>query len=323
MTNLAIVGGGIAGRSLIYALAKKQKTYSEIVLFDSDNFSHACSRRSTAIVAPRGVSSGHSELGDLLIDAFQTFSQHVQSDRPQGVFPIIQYTGAFSKLDQFQKRYPNGKVEKAFPAFSLSAEVYTATESGFLIDPDLYLNWLTQATSFTHKQDFVIKLEEVHHQIRLTTQKGQELLFDHVIFCGGAANRFWQHKKVGKPVQGSYLEFSHDLGAESFSLTLEGDNLIYHAHSKKLLMGSTTSDLSHESAPMDKLRQIYERLAQRVALTLPEFLEGKVMVGLREKAAKRTPYLFSEGRITYLGGFYKNGYSLALHLSNKLIETLQ
>lgn len=318
---MAIIGGGIAGRSLIYALAKKKNSFSEIILFDSDNFAHTCSLRSTAIVAPRGVSSGHSDLGDLLIDGFKTFAEHVAIDQPAGVFPITQYTAAMTKLDQFQKRYPGGVESDAL----FQQKIYTATESGYLIDTKMYLDWLLANSPLPLKvvNDLVTVKEEEAQAVRLTTRHGETFRADKVIFCGGTYNRYWHAQKTGKPVQGSFLEFNVDLKQDSFSITLEGDNLIYHAHSKKLLVGSTTSDLGHELAPVKKLKEIHSRLNERMNLKLPAFESGLIQVGLREKAAKRSPYCFQESRVIYLGGFYKNGYGLALHLSNKLIETLQ
>lgn len=323
MTTLAIIGGGIAGRSVIYTLAKEKKCYSEILLFDSDSFAHSCSLRSTAIVAPRGVSTGHSDLGDLLVEGFKTFSEHVMKDKPSGVFPITQYTAALTRLEQFQKRYPQGSHRRSFPSFSFSESLYTAEEEGFLLDTRLYLDWLIHESGelpLRIVNDFVTGIEEEEEKMRLLTHKKEEVLVDQIIFCGGSYNRFWETSKTGRPIQGSYLEFDRDYGNESFSLTLEGDNLIYQAHAKKLLIGSTTSDSTHEIPPMHQLEDIYLRLKDRLELTLPEMSQGRVMVGLREKASKRAPYLFNEGKKFYLGGFYKNGFSLGLLMARKLIS---
>lgn len=320
MTTLAIIGGGIAGRSLIYALAKQEKTFSEILLFDSDAFAHSCSLRSTAIVAPRGVSSGHSDLGDLIFAAFKTFSVHVEKDSPAGVFPITQYTGALTKLDQFRGRYPNGKVLKSVNPFSFKNQLYLATESAYLIDPKIYLDWLLKDSQIKLVQDYVTHIND---QI-IKTQNGHEYKFDHVVFAGGVYNQFFDFKTKSKSVQGSYFEFYNvDYGSDSFSLTLEGDNLIFHAHSKKLLMGSTSMEAFHELPPLSELKDIYHRLSSQIDLKLPSIDEGTVMVGLREKSPKRTPYVVTEGNQSRIGGFYKNGYSLGLHLGMKLASELK
>lgn len=326
MTTLAIIGAGIAGRSLIYALAKQQKAYSKIVVFDSDTFARTCSFRSTAIAAPRGVSTGHSDLGDLIVRGFETLKNHVEMDRPQGIFPITQFTAAMSKLDQFKKRYPTGAVVDSFLNFQLKHEIYLAKEDAYLFDPELYLNWLldqARPLEFEMINSFVTQLNPTESGVEVKTHHGQVFQFDKVIFTGGSFNRFWGNQKVGRPVHGSYFEFKNvQLGDVPFSLTLEGDNLVYHAHSQKLLVGSTSKDVTHCQAFEKELRAIYQRLKERVKVDLPPIEYGQIITGMREKASKRAPYVLREGNIIWFGGLYKNGYSLSLHLAKKLATIL-
>jgi glycine/D-amino acid oxidase-like deaminating enzyme len=322
LTTLAIIGGGIAGRSLLYALSSEKFSFSKVFLFDSLPFSSSCSLNSTGIVAPRGVTPGHSPLGDLLIQGLDCFRTHVEGDSPVGVYPITQYTSAVTRLDQFRTRYPAGAFMRTAGPLKFQDEFYLATEDAFMIDPALYLPWLLEEAQknlpLTVINEFVTHLEG--NLVR--TVNGTELSADHIIVAGGAASRFW--KTPGLPVQGSYLEFGNaSLDAPSFSLTLEGDNLIYHAHTRKLLMGSTTSDDIHQLAPIPKLKVIHRNLKARVALDLPEYEEATVRVGLREKAPKRMPYLKREGAKTFFGGFYKNGYSLPLLMAKQIIKTLE
>ena len=326
MTTLAIIGAGIAGRSLIYALAKEKKTYSKIVVFDSDIFAPTCAFRSTATVCTRGVTRGHSPLGDLIVEGIATFQKHVEEDQPLGIYPIKQYTGAITKLEQFKKRFVDGEVQKTFAHFELNESTYVSIEDAHMIDPAIYLKWLRDQSTDLNVEvfdDFVVQVDPLKEKVLVKTQSAKEYVFDKVVICGGAASRFWGHPKTGKPAQGSYLEFSGvDFGLESFALTLEGDNLVYHAHTKKLLIGSTTEDLVHELPVLNELVPIYQRLSQRVQLNLPALKTGRVVTGLREKAAKRSPYLFHEGLICWFGGLYKNGYSLSLHLAKKLAREL-
>lgn len=322
MTTLAIIGGGIAGRSLIYALAKQKKIFSKIVLFDSSDFATPCSLNSTAIVAPRGLTPNLSELGDTLINAFATFSQHVRTDSPHGVYPVTQYTAAVSKLDQFTKRYPKGEIKKDFSHFSLQHDIYMATENAYLIDPAIYLDWLISSGAglpLTIKKDFVVSVDDK----TVKTVNGEEFHFDNLVFAGGKYNQFWAPKKTAKTVQGSYLEFSEvDLGAESFSVTLEGDNLIYRAPSQTLLIGSTSQEVMHQWPLKLLLDQVYERLSNQFSFTLPPKTKALIRTGLREKASKRIPYLYQDGHTFYVGGFYKNGFSLGLEMGQKLASYL-
>lgn len=321
MTTLAIIGGGIAGRSLIYALAKQKKTYSKILLFDSEVLAHTCSLNSTAIVASRGVSEGHSALGDLLVDGFKTFSEHVENDLPQGVWRVIQYTGASKKLEQFKQRYPNGEDKKEFIHFKLKKSQYVTSEVAYLIDPKIYLQWMTKEfpPEVEIRNDFVTKIES--HQ--LMTQNAETYSFDHLVFAGGVHNQNWEFKTAAKKAQGAYYSFKNvDHGSVSFSLTIDGDNFIYHAHSETLLIGSTTLEVSHEWPQREDLKTIYLRLSEKLDLNLPPLEEGEILVGLREKASKRMPYIMTEGHFSRIGGFYKNGFSLGLHVAQKLAEKL-
>lgn len=326
MTTLAIIGSGIAGRSLIYTLAKEEKSFEKITVFYSDSFTSPCTINSTAIVAPRGLSSGHSPLGDLLMAGFNEFSHHVELEFPAGVEKIIQYTGETKKLDTFKARYPNGKVQKLF----LKNETYIATEDAYIIDPTLYTDWLlseTKAMKSSHLeiiQDMVIAVEE-NERVHIKTQDGRSHSFDKVIFAGGNYNRFWKDLaptsklKSSKPVQGCYLQFEQiNLDRESFSLTLDGDNLIWNRPLKRLLIGSTTEDTGHLLPPMEELKAIYQRISDAVELELPPMDQGEIKVGLREKAQKREPYLFQEGHKIFVGGLYKNGYTLSLKMSKDL-----
>ena len=324
MTTLAIIGSGILGRSLIYTLAKEQKQFEKIVLFHSDKFAFPCTMHSTAIVAPRGVTSGHSKLGDEILEGFQTFSEHVKLDRPKGVETITQYTGATTKLDQFKQRYPSHKLMKGF----LRDETLVATEEAFLIDPKTYTDWLLDEALFMDKghievvDDFVT---EVHEQERLhvKTHNGLNLSFDKIVFACGSYNRFWKPSKASKPVQGSYLEFNNvELNLDSFSLTLEGDNLIWNKPMRRMLIGSTSIETNHVLHPSKELENIYERIVKAVDFILPQLGMGEVKVGLREKASKREPYIVQEGHKIFAGGLYKNGFTLSLKMTRSLSHQL-
>lgn len=330
MTTLAIIGSGILGRSLIYTLAKEQKQFEKIVLFYSDTFAFPCTLHSTAIVAPRGVTAGHSALGDEILGGFQVFSEHVKLDQPAGVEVITQYTGATEKLDAFKQRYPAGKMMKDF----LQQETYVATEEAFLIDPKTYGDWLLNEALMMRKdhieviEDFVTEVSE-NERIHVKTQNGLNLAFDKIVFAGGNYNRFWRPMapesklKTSKPVQGSYFEFNNqNWDRKSFSLTLDGDNFIWNKKLNRMLIGSTSTETNHLLSPESELEEVYERLSKKVSFALPQMGMGVVKVGLREKAQKREPYLVHEGHKFFVGGLYKNGFTLSLKMTRSLSHQL-
>ena len=326
MTTLAIIGSGIAGRSLLYALAKEKKSIEKITLVSSDKFTSPCTLSSTAIVAPRGLSTGHSPLGDLLLEGYKEFSEHVTLEQPEGVEIVPQYTGASEKLDAFQLRYPHGKIQKLF----LNKETYIAEDRAFMVNPEIYSEWLLNESKILLEnhleiiQDLVTNVEQ-EERVHIKTQNGRTISFDKVIFTAGTYNRFWKDLgpesvlKTSKPVQGSYLEFKNvSLMVPSFSMSLDGDNLVWSEKNKTLLIGSTTQEAYHVLPPYVELQAIYERLVNAVNLKLPDYSQGEIKVGLREKAKKREPYIIQEGHLLFFGGLYKNGFTLSLKMSRNL-----
>jgi len=325
LTTLAIIGFGIAGRSLLYTLAKEKKKYSQIYIFHSDDFAFPCTKHSTAIVAPRGVTAGLSALGDLLMDGFNHFSEHVENDVPLGVKKITQYSAATERLGPFKKRYPHGHESLTVGPLHLLDKTYLITERAFMIDPVIYQDWLYSSSKnlpIIDINEFVTQMEK-KDQIILTTHSQQKITVDEVVVSAGVYTRFLQGPVKSKPVQGSYLSFKDiNLKSDSFSLTLDGDNIVYHADQKILLLGSTSIEAGHELAPMNDLKNIYERLCQKTQMTLPPISEADIFVGLREKAPKRLPYLMSDEKIHFLGGYYKNGFTLALKMAKSLSHRL-
>lgn len=324
MTTIAIIGGGIAARSLLFAMAKK-KISEKILVFYSDSFAFPCSMHSTAIVAPRGISTGLSPLGDQLHAGFERFGNHYDNDQPEGVIVVPQYTGAVTKIDSFKNRYPEGKKARQAGHLLLNEECYLANESAYLIRPREYMDWLLKEAqknlNIQMINSFVTKMDEGN----ITTVDGKEFRVDEIVFATGTQNDLWQNlfpeKKNTKPAQGCYLEFSGVKMGESISLTLEGDNLIYDSEKETLLIGSTTRESRTELPPEKELFEIYQNLARRIDEDLPDFRQAIIKTGLREKGPKREPYILQSGKYSMLGGYYKNGYSVSLMMAEKLLSS--
>ncbi len=307
----------MAGHSLLFALTEIKHPFTKIIHYDAPDFFPSCSLNSTAIVASRGVTSGHSDLGDLLVAGHKTFAEHVKVESPEGVERITQYTGTKNETDQFKRRYPSG--ESVFKAgdIKLKREFFLAAEDAFEINPPRYLKWLN---TFAHSK--------LNLEVRRELYK-DDSSHEEVIYCAGSINSVWQRSfsdstlKKTKSAQGAYLEFQNvDYLVSSFSLTLEGHNLIYNKFNKTLLLGSTTHEYNHYLAPVKELEEIYSFMNEHVDLKLPDFSEGFIKVGLREKAPKRLPYILKEGSKYAMGGFYKNGFSLSLEFSRRLCREL-
>lgn len=330
MTTLAVIGSGILGSCLAFSLAKERKNFTNLTLFSSDSITPPCTLSSTAVAAARGVTPGHSKLGDKLHQGFLRFSKHVKEDQPKGVQQISQITVATEKLDQFKKRYPESLPRKDF----LKTEQETVSEDAFLIETDIYTNWLqshihkNSEIVYKHINDFIVEIRQ-DEKVHLTTHSGKSFSFDHVICAGGNYNRFWkeldQTKKLytSKPVQGSYFEFNQlNWSHPSFSLTIDGDNIVWNQPKKRLFVGSTSLEASHFLAPHKELIGIFNRLNQITNLDLPPFKNALIKVGLREKAQKREPYIISNNNLHFIGGVYKNAFVLSLLMSEELVSKI-
>lgn len=328
MTTLAIIGSGFLGRTLLYTLAKEQKPLKRIILLSSETFAPACSLNSTAIVAPRGLSLGHSPLGDCLLQGFLDFKKHVTENSPTGIWAITQYNCASIGLDNFQKRYPRGEFTENLAGIHLKKPFYFMPEEGFMMDPKTYMDWLLDEAqklkSFELELvcDFVTCVSEDEQPV-ITTQGGKNFTVDKVIFTGGNYNRFWKDLmpktplETIKPVHGSYLEFlNQSWDHPSFSITLDGDNLIWNKELKKIIIGATTESTPHLLPNVFELKKIYQRLSDAIDLNFPDFSEAVIRTGIREKARKREPYTLARNNIFFMGGMYKNGCSLPVKMAN-------
>ena len=118
------------------------------------------------------------------------------------------------------------------------------------------------------------------------------------------------------PVLGSYLSFSVTFNKESFSVSSKGYNLVYQAHKKRLLLGSTTEAKSFNRSPnFFELKNIFNHFID----LLPElkgriqFEEAVIESGVRAKAKDRrmiVKKINHHPEIWNFNGFYKNGWSL-------------
>ncbi len=333
MTTLAIIGSGIVGRSLLFHLTKENFQFDEVLLFDSPEFTPPCSVTTTAIVALRGITVGHSPLGDLILEGFNSFTNHIEKESPAGVYPIFQYSGQTKQPELFLKRYPDAQMMNSFDEFNFLERVYITKEKAYMVKPPLYLDWLLKKAESKMKikkiNQFVTKIIP-KGDVEIQTMQGEVYRANKVVFAAGSASRFWQHLfpdsllKTSRPVQGAYLEFQNfHWGNKSFSLTFDGANVVYRNETKELLMGSSSQDVSHSLVPENELRKIYALLTKNVQFHWPKFDEGKILVGHREKAKKRVPYIINKNPLYFVGGLYKNGFTLSYKVTEMITHQLR
>jgi len=334
LTTLAIIGNGLASHSFLFQLSLlKKNQFEKILIFEHDSFAPPCSFSTTAVASLRGTKSGLSELGDLIVEGFKDFENLVQAFSPEGVEKAIQYNGMIQCSDQFQRRFDDLKLTNEVQEVKLTKDFYLSTEEAFVINPEKYLAWMLKQSrknlSFDLRKDFILEVF-LDEGWKLKGNSGEVFAADQIVFCGGAYHRFWQTLFPGsilessKVVPGSYVLFEKiKWEKESFSLTLEGMNLVYRKNDGQLLLGSTSSEGHIYLSKELELKKIYDFFKAHLILEFPEFSGGKVIVGMREKAKKRMPYIYSKEGVHFLGGFYKNGFTVSHLMAKKLIHQLQ
>lgn len=332
LARLAIIGGGIVGKSLLFSLAKeKRQKYDSITLYESDALAPACTERSTAIVAARGVLPGLSTLGDNIHQGISFFGQHVKNDHPAGVYPIKQVSSALIKQDAFFRRYQSFTKNSQFQELNFSQELPLFVEDAYYVKPTEYCQWLFNEAQKKMNvkvcHDFVTSLDKEGH---IRTLGGESVQYDHVILAGGVKNHLWAglvdepKLKKTKSVRGSFLLFQNvSLFNASYSLSIDDLNFIYRKETQELLIGSTSQESRLYGFDEKKdLTKIYDYFKELLLIKLPDISQAQIQIGMREKAPKREPYSGIDGRISYLGGLYKNGFTLGLKMATDVVRQL-
>jgi hypothetical protein len=320
--TLSIVGGGISGLLTAFYLIQERKARSlsipTINLFVSPLYP-SCTLSSTATVALRGTKKGLSPLGDQLVDAFYEVEKFLREITPHGAYEGVLTTFNHPMSPSFEKvskRYHNHSQTKETHGYN------SFKEKTFLFSPFQFTAWLYKSliSHVNFIQETITKIEDNN----LISLDGKNYFSDQIIFAAGAYNSLLvedDRVKKSLPVSGSYLEFSSDLGDESFCHTYNELNYVYLAFEKKILFGSVSQEGFWLSPDLKSLRVRYEEWQNTHLTRLPPFDEAIIKIGIREKGRKREPFVYSLNKQKnqwVIGGMYKNGYSLAFLLGKKL-----
>jgi hypothetical protein len=336
MMKLGIIGDGIAARSLLHFLVPQLPPSVEILQFSHDDFAPPCSLCSTAVVAKRGVQLGVSPLGDEIYHCHEFQSQYLVQNKAHGVDHAFHYQLWSVNHEQrkyFLKRYSALKetVPDNLP-LTIKQGFEGSAEAAFIFYPEQYLNWLVSKLSFNHHKEMIIEVTQNKSAFILKSQSGQEFIVDALVNASGAMGVVSQiygkdtkglHSKV---VGGCYWEGQCDLGDSSWSMTVNGINMVYRSQSKVLQVGTYSQESSSLVCENElELRSMFQAMQDYFPKQLPDFEEGDIFMGLRQKGPKRQSFygkIDCELPLYGLHSFYKNGYTLALHQAKQLAETL-
>jgi hypothetical protein len=317
--RILVVGDGLFANLLLFYLNEKlgKEAHSvELIQLVGSDFSRPTSELSTAIVARRNTEKGISKLGDLLVDSYDEVFDFCEKSSFQG-FERIEHSEISSQRERkenFLRRFPLAKAR---------GELLIHSEQGLLFYPEIFMQELRSslkgvsinrsfALDFTAKTCFTTNREIIN--------------FDQVILgIGDRITDFFPGKTFSKSVRGSYLSFTGQASFfdHSFSVSIDGFNLIYRKKTNEFIAGSISDDQVLKAMDLDLLKSLLNQGANTFNLNLANLGEPKLKTAWRSKAPKREPF-WGEFQKDYFSGhgFYKNGYSTCFLAAKSLSETI-
>ena len=357
MTKIwVIIGGGVSSYVFLDSLLEKIPKNHKIVHIKSEDMAPSCSLTSTAVCCLQGVQKGVSPLGDLLVESHSLTTSFFEKERPDGVVrgrqfnqcepdgknSVLEYERRFQKVDDLKYLGPFTN-----PLNPQKGKVWDA----YFIDPPAYLSWFSKrvkkkakdkGVNFLEFHDFVTDISiDPKEGIILETHSEAFFKADQLILATGAYSKLMKELlpdqcealERAKVVSGSYLAFENveaDFKCdESFCIAFKGHNFIYQHWKKCFLIGGTTdsNDEGALKAPqVVKLKEMYEVGKNELKLPLPPFEKGDMLVGLRQKGIKRTPFWgplkSAQGNIYGILSLYKNGYTFSFKAAKDLCSQI-
>lgn len=333
MKRVIVIGGGIAGHAVLFSLAQRAKVdrFDTVTLLASDATAPATSLRSTAVAALRGTQVGFSPLGDELVAQWEYAHTLLLKESFSGAAQVSHQTCCYSSNSA--KRFAHLPQSTSILPMKLAPDLIVE-EPAWVIDPAMFLSSIQQRCRN-------LGVHTIHHPVTQLTQKdggwsvrlhsGEVLEAEQVILASG----FWMHWMreylVGTPlaglvpVQGSYYQWeSFALSLPSFSMSLEGTNLIYSAPHKRLILGATSVKHDVSFVPdSSQLKQLVDDVSEKFLFELPPIGQAKVITGIRAQTRARRPWAgqLAPG-LSAVGGLYKNGWVSAWKLADELVKTL-
>lgn len=332
MYDLTVIGNGIAANVF---LAEYLKKANNVLQIHSPDKAPPCSLNTTGTVVLDGVRMGVSPLGDLIFKSFEAFTNYYNTHQPTGVDParffLLTHGDGRESESEFTRRF--GSFENIETPLK-TKDSHTGKEwGGFVINPGPFMEYLENkklALNPTIQKDLLTGMEKTKEGITLKLLSGETVLTKKVLLATGAYTKIYEtiyppKEEISKSkiLPGSYLESEMDLGASSFAIQKNRENLIYHGPYKKLVLGATQQKNLVQAPDYQKLAHIHQSFSDLLEMELPELSTFKVKSGIRHKGVRRKPFWGELDKDVY--GFfslYKKGLSFPFFAVNELLEKM-
>ena len=288
--EISIIGAGIAGELAAHLLLESGHG---VKIYDPDGREGIASWNSTGVVGSFGVATGHSPLGDLLVQALPValeFYRHFNHSSIE-VAPI-HYHG---EGEAYQRRF---------------GHLSDFQEAGLLIDCPAFMEELRQRNDR-------LGLERIQRYITSWDQVGECAA---TLYAPGAMRcLFSLDGELSKPRPGTSLQWQGDFGPQSLHYHFHGKGVVsYRKGAGKLLLAAVNSEQMMGLGDLEACHQFYLEMRKLSPIALPPFGQAKLLSGVRELARDRVPKLQDLGHGRYLlNGFHRNGLTLAPYFARK------
>lgn len=333
MKRVIVIGGGIAGHAVLFSLAQRAKVdrFDAVTLVASEASAPTTSLRSTAVAALRGTQVGFSPLGDELVAQWDHAHALLAREGFAGAERVQHQTLCYSA--NTAKRFQHLSQASALLPVRLAPDL-VAEEPAWVIDPAVFLSSIRercQSLGTRFVDSTVIQLAQSAGAWTVRLHSGEVLTAEQLILASG----FWMHWTrellTGSPlaelipVQGAYYQWdSQVLSRPSFSLSLEGTNLIYNAPLERLILGATSVKHDVSLVPdRAQLEELVRDVSEKLRFELPPLSSAEVVTGIRAQTRSRRPWAGSLAPgLSAIGGLYKNGWVSAWKLADDLVRSL-
>ena len=353
--KVAIVGGGVAGVSMLYYLARKaavrnKEEQFEIHLIDSPLINKA-SHMALGVASLMGAKKGHGIIGDYLVEGDKLLRKFYL-DHPHA--PVQAVTNYHICRDQkkeagFKSRFPSSVQSQRVSDLKIEREkpFLFHKSDALIVDMEKWLMFLRKQ-SFQLSEAFAFnvifhslhieRIEKLSQGLQLICKDGESLTYDKVVLCTGAYGKLWpligSHEKRlsrDRMVTGCLVEFENvNWVDKSLVLSLDHHTLVYDHQSKKLILGTTSQVDNHFLAPrLDQLKLIYQKFKHFLApdLILEDFSQGKIKTAPRHRGIRKEPFwgaIDDDGKIYAFEALFKSGLFFsflgAKTLADKIIQ---
>ena len=326
--DILVLGNGICAQSILFEMIKDKKFDLDklrVGQISSNKSFVPCSENTTSVVSLSGTTRDVSDLGDLIIDAYDYTVDYIKKNALKSFHKGEHYfipSPDKSKIGNFVRRFGEPEDIRFLDMTFSGKKSYN-----FLVDPNVLKHELETYIN-AHN---ILKISSLIVHVKdniVTCLDGSKFKAKVIISCLGAYTKeLFSHVEVDKTkkVPGDFLIFKNcNISDHNLVLSCGHHNLVYRHFSSTVLIGGTSLNNNWDSIDYIDIKSQYDFYKGILKERLPHFIEGEICSGMRHKGIRRRPFAGELSSNTYsLHGVYKNGYTFSFYLGKKILDQIK